>query len=190
MNTHDEGLERIATAAGELTRAIEPERDLWPGIEARIAERPSRARAVPRRSRAWDRALAAGIGALTVGALFFGLAQHERSVASPEWAYEQLDSAYRPLRQASLERYRGGADRLDPQLRAIVESNLAVIDGALTEIRVALASRPGDAALRQMLQRTYEQELALIDAVTPPRFHAVPLPRMDPQDQIRYRGTL
>ncbi len=117
-----------------------------------------------------------------MGALFFAFAQQQTRDASPEWAYEQLDSAYRPLRQASLERYRGGADRLDPQLRAIVESNLAVIDGALTEIRVALASRPGDAALRQMLQRTYEQELALIDAVTPPQ--------MDLQDQIRYRGTL
>ena len=173
MNTNDDASERIETAIGQLPRSIEPERDLWPVIEARI---------VQRRSRAWDLALAAGIGALTVGALFFGLAQQQARDASPEWAYEQLDSAYRPLREASLERYRGGADRLDPQLRAIVESNLAVIDGALTEIRVALASRPDDAALRQMLQRTYEQELALIDAVTPPG--------MDLQDQIRYRGTL
>ncbi len=78
-----------------------------------------------------------------------------------------VDSAYSPLREASLARYRAGADQLDPQLRKSIEANLAVIDRALAEIRAALAGRPADAALRQMLQQTYEQQLAIIDAVTP-----------------------
>jgi hypothetical protein len=176
MNTNDAASDRLDEITGELPRAIEPERDLWLGIEARIA--------APRlRSRTWDLALAAGIGALTVGALFIGVAYKQtQQVAAPEWAYQQLDTAYQPLRRASLERYRTRADRLDPQLRAVVESNLAIIDRALAEIRIALASRPSDAALGAMLQRTYEQELALIDAVTPPQ--------MDAPDQMRYRGTL
>jgi hypothetical protein len=75
-----------------------------------------------------------------------------------------------------------GADRLDPQLRKTVEANLAIIDRALAEIRTALASRPSDAALGQMLQRTYDQELAIVDAVTPRQAIA--------PDQSRYRGAL
>jgi hypothetical protein len=176
MNTNDAASQRLNAATGELPRAIEPRRDLWAGIEARIAAPRSR-------SRTWDLALAAGIGALTVGALFIGFAYDStKHVVPPEWAYQQLDTAYQPLRRASLERYRTRADRLDPQLRATVEANLAIIDAALDEIRVALASRPADAALGKMLQRTYEQELALIDAVTPPEPVA--------PDQMHYRGTL
>ena len=54
---------------------------------------------------------------------------------------------------------------MDPALRHTVEVNLAIIDRALTEIRTALKNRPSDAALGAMLKRTYEQELAIIDAV-------------------------
>ena len=130
-----------------------------------------------------DLALAAGIAALTVGAWFLGSLHDEAKPAvAPLWAYQQLDTAYQPLRQASLERYRTSADQLDPQLRKTVEANLEIIDRALNEIRVALANRPSDAALGQMLQRTYEQELAIIDAVTPPQSNA--------PDQTRYRGAL
>ena len=85
---------------------------------------------------------------MTVGALFIGFSHNEaKHDATPEWAYQQLDTAYQPLRQASLERYRTRADQLDPQLRATVETNLAIIDHALTEIRVALASRPSDSSV-------------------------------------------
>jgi hypothetical protein len=176
MTTHDESRSHLDGLVDRLPRAFEPGRDLWPGIEARI-------RAPRGRARGWDLALAAAVAALTVSVLFVGLGYFEpRPSTAPGWAYQQLDSAYQPLRATSLERYRANADRLDPELRATVESNLAIIDRALTEIRVALASRPSDAALSQMLQRTYEQELAIIDAVTPPRM-TVPEP-------VRYRGML
>jgi hypothetical protein len=176
MNEHDESPSRLDTLAGKLPRSIEPARDLWAGIEARIAT-------PRRRSRAADLALAAGIAALTVGAWFLGSLRDEAKPAgAPLLAYQQLDTAYQPLRRASLERYRASADRLDPQLRKIVEANLAIIDRALNEIRVALASRPNDAALGQMLRKTYEQELAIVDAVT--------LPQSNAPDQTRYRGAL
>ena len=160
---------------GRLPRAIAPARDLWPEVGARIALlRP--------RSRGWELAVAAVLAAVTVSAMFIGFSHDSQPrVAAPQWAYEQLDATFRPLRLASLERYRLSAAGLDPELRKTVEANLSIIDGALSEIRLALASRPSDAALGQMLQRTYEQELAIIEAVAPQKVA---------QDPTRYRGAL
>jgi hypothetical protein len=176
MSNRDQTGAHLEALTEDLPRSIEPSRDLWAGIEARIAT-------PQRRSRVWDLALAAGIAMLTVGAWLLGSLHGETNPAvAPLWAYQQLDTAYQPLRKASLERYRTSADRLDPELRKTVEANLEIIDRALNEIRVALANRPSDAALGQMLQRTYEQELAIVDAVTPPQSNA--------PDPTRYRGAL
>ncbi len=175
MNEREDANPTLDALIGRLPRAIEPPRSLWPSIEARIALRRQRARP-------WELALAVVIAAMTVSAMFVGFSHDAQPrVAAPQWAFEQLDATYRPLRQASLERYRDSANRLDPQLRKVVETNLAIIDGALSEIRSELASRPSDAALGQMLQRTYEQELAIVDAVTPQTIAP---------DQSRYRGAL
>ena len=176
MNERNESIPQLDALIGRLPRAIQPPRDLWPTVNARIALQ--RQWSLP-----WELAVAAALAAVTVSAMFVGFSHDAQPRARPpQWAYEQLDSAYRPLRQASLERYRVGAARLDPQLRATVEANLAIIDRALAEIRTALASRPSDAALGQMLQRTYDQELAIVDAVTPPQAIA--------PDQSHYRGAL
>jgi hypothetical protein len=176
MNERDDANPELDALIDALPRAIDPPRDLWPTINARIALQGNRARP-------WELAAAAVLAAVTVAAMFVGFSHDAQPrVPAPLWAYEQLDSAYQPLRHASLERYRAGADRLDPELRKTVEANLAIIDRALAEIRTALASRPSDAALGQMLQRTYDQELAIVDAVTPRQMIA--------PDQSHYRGAL
>jgi len=170
MNANsDEALDALTA---RLPRSIEPSRDLWPYVDARIASPTPRAPL-------WQLALAAGIAALFVGALLLGM---PRGIpADSAVAYrQQLDAAFSPLRQASLTRYRARADRLDPALRRTVETNLAIIDRALAEIRVALERDPDDAELGQILKRTYEQELAIIDAVTPNA----------PVDPQQYRGAL
>jgi hypothetical protein len=172
---NDTSNDRLDALIARLPPTIEPGRDLWPSIEARLVMPAPRAPV-------WQLALAAGIAAIFVSALFIG-AQRGAAPRDPATlAYrEQLDAAYSPLRQASLQRYRTRADRLDPALRRTVEANLAIIDRALAEIRVALERSPDDADLGQILKRTYEQELAIIDAVTPPN---------SPVDPQNYRGAL
>jgi hypothetical protein len=151
----------LAAKIAELPRGIEPQRDLWHGIEARIAPPARRPRWV-------ELAVAAGVAAFVSGAMFFWLDRGGlRDRPDMQLAYQQLDATYQPLRKAAFERYRGQAEMLDPALRQTVDKNLAIIDGALNEIRMTLADRPNDPALRQMLQWTYVQELAVIDAVTP-----------------------
>src|SRR5262249_9906350 len=158
---NDSSNERLDALVDRLPPTIEPSRDLWPSIEARMVLPAPRAPV-------WQLALAAGIAAVFVGALFVGMQRGPAPRDSATLAYrEQLDGAYSPLRKASLERYRTRADLLDPALRRTVEANLAIIDRALAEIRVALARDPDNAELGQIMKRTYEQELAIIDSVTP-----------------------
>ncbi|HTO57937.1 MAG TPA: hypothetical protein VMJ74_09075 [Pseudomonadales bacterium] len=170
---NDTTSDKLDSLIARLPQTIEPSRDLWPYVDARITVRAPRAPV-------WQLALAAGIAAAFVSALFLGVPRESETTRT--FAYrQQLDAAYAPLRQASLTRYRARADRLDPALRRTVETNLAIIDRALAEIRVALERNPDDADLGQILKRTYEQELAIIDAVTPPN------PSPAPQ---QYRGAL
>jgi hypothetical protein len=161
MSEPERDFAALEAKIAELPREVEPRRDLWRGIEARITQTPLR------RTRWGELAVAAGVAAFVSGVMFYGLDRiGPKEPLDAQLAYRQLDATYQPLRQAALVRYRGQAETLDPALRETVEKNLAIIDGALHEIRMTLADRPNDPALRQMLQWTYVQELAVIDAVT------------------------
>lgn len=167
-NSPDElqGLRALKAELEQLPKAVEPERDLWHGIEQRIAHKPRHAR-----SRVFELAVAAGVAAVVSSAIFLGFGDQGTApqTAVPVFAYEQLDAAYQPLRKASLARYSAQAESLDPAVRDIVAKNLTIIDQALAEIRTALKERPNDPALNQLLQRTYEQEMAILAAVTTPQ---------------------
>ena len=154
MNEPDRLVDKIA----ELPRAIEPQRDLWAGVEARLE--------APRRSRWAELAVAACVAALVSGALFFTVGRGGFGGSADVSIYGQLDAAYLPLRQTALQRYRSQAELLDPELRRSVEENLVIIDRALVQIRATLADHPNDPALRELLLWTHDQELAVIDAVT------------------------
>jgi hypothetical protein len=156
MNDFDHPDPALAARIDALTRSIPPPHDLWRAIDARIAPQ--------QRSRWTELSMAAGIAAMLTALLFHALGSGQ---SEPQWAAQQLEGAYQPLRVAAMQRYRSQADLLDPALRQTVEENLLIIDRALDEIRVALAVRPNDPALRQMLQWTYDQELAVIEAVAP-----------------------
>lgn len=160
-----EALRLLKQELEKLPDSIEPERDLWHGIEQRIQHKPARSR-----GRVWELAIAASVAAVVSSAMFLGFGQSRDATtqAVPTLAaYQQLDAAYLPVRKVSLERYNAQADKLDPAVRATVEKNLAIIDQALDEIRAALKNRPNDPALNALLQRTYEQEMAVLSAVTP-----------------------
>ncbi len=55
---------------------------------------------------------------------------------------------------------------LDPMTQRIIQRNLAVIDRAISESRNALASDPGDAFLREHLDRTYERKVTYLREAT------------------------
>jgi hypothetical protein len=144
-------LERLRSAARALPDAVEPPRDLWRGIEVRIA---------PRRRRVSYRWLAAAAALIAVGSSAITATWLDREppvVAATGWQRD-LDVATGELR-AALEARR---DELDPATVAVVEENLRIIDEAIAETRAALAEEPDDAALRRSLVAVNEQRITLL----------------------------
>lgn len=134
----------------QLPREIEPARDLWPGISARL-----QAPALPRR-RPW-------LAVLSLAAclcLAVGLAAMLRPApaATPDLSAELVHREAEAMTleyQAALQEMRGAPI---PEPLAPV---LATLDDSAGEIRAALAEQPGSVRLLDQLKRTYSRRLAL-----------------------------
>lgn len=167
--------QRIADNAAKLSREIAPERDLWPGIEAAISEPAEEA--LPERSR-WMPyfAQAAAVVVLVAGSslLTYQLTRQEAQV-SPVVTTTAFDTEFISFGEdvslsPSFENARNDVaakldvalEELSPEARAEVERNLAVIRGAVAEIKAALQNEPDSKLLQEMLNDAYRQELSLM----------------------------
>jgi len=158
LDATEPALEGVPT----LRRSVEPEADLWPGIQARLAPRAGlglRRVTLP----GWLLAAAAllliavssGITAVLVRAPRPGTASLPLSASTLSPLEAQYASAASEL-SAELGRAR---TRLAPATLAIIERNLAVLDSALAETRQALANDPGNAALERLVIATWQQKM-------------------------------
>ena len=167
----DAGDDDLIAAAGRLTTAISPERDLWPGIEREIAGR--------QRSR-WTPLLAQAAGVvLLVGAssgiTYLSIKDQQAPVqqVATELLFERaafgsnyaLGTDYREAHGDLAARLDDELERLSPEARADVETNLALIRAAIADISKALANEPDNALLQQLLLKTYRDELALMQNI-------------------------
>jgi hypothetical protein len=165
MTEHDP----LEEAARKLPREIEPGRDLWPGIEARLDERePSvDVDVVQVERRAWRRGLRDA--AILIGLFLAGwtlahlepglrggdeVANAPDSVVAPELtevalAPDDIDAEYVAASRAvfdELERR-----ELDPETVELIRRNLDTIDEAVKEIRDAIQVQPEDPRLQKQL---------------------------------------
>lgn len=182
-----EHLRTLLQEAERLPRAIEPRRDLWGGIAARIeAEQVvelAAARAVLESERreaspsayAWPtrRLMLAAAAALLVlvssgvTLLLVGGGTEPAApiaVRNPTGArtVSHIEQGYaHPVAQlrASLEQGRG---ELRPETVAVIEENLRIVDQAIADATEALASDPANVRLTQSLEFAYRQKLELL----------------------------
>jgi len=176
---------------GELPQAIEPQRDLWPGIEARLdeieAQAPSAVRAIRRRNSARLRWLAAAamIASVAVG-VWIGrsllptpgvapavpsAANAANEVSAATGAPTALDAAY--VADPRYERQRAELLRslqtrlasLPPASRAKVMASLETIHQAKEDLERALGKDPGNALLQELLINTYQDEMRVLTDV-------------------------
>jgi hypothetical protein len=163
--------DKLIEAAGRLQKAIAPQRDLWPAIAEAIAA-PQRSYRLPLLAQAAAVVLlVAGSSAMTwmimkdrqqvPGTVMQGLVLQQASFGS----HYMLGPEYQEARgdiEAQLEEELA---RLSPDMRREIESNLSMIRGAIAEINTALEDEPGNMLLQELLLKTYQEELVLMQRV-------------------------
>lgn len=177
MNHEDRDDDRLMAEARSLRREIEPERDLWPSIEAAIGKP-----AEPRFSWRPMMAQAAAVVVLVGGSsgLTWLAVKDDAPLLSPVGGSNSI-----PLSASAAsfgDRYSLGPDfldarrnlemqldeeleRLPPGTRANVEENLQTIRSAIAEINNALAEEPDNALLQELLLSSYREELSVMRKV-------------------------
>lgn len=180
----ERSLRDLLDRAARLPREIPPRQDLWPGIAERVEGR----HVVPLRPRwghgllgRWPVGLAAAAalvgassaltallmrggapGQLPIGAQATlrpaALAAGPASIRGAEGDYEKAAAAL----LASLQERKGS---LSPETLKAVEKNLAVIDGALREVRAALEEDTANPGLVRMLASTHQKKIDVLQRV-------------------------
>jgi len=168
---NDERDDKLITAARHLSTAIEPERDLWPGIAEAIA-RPKRSRWTPILAQAAAVVLLIGASS-SLTYLAVKDRQQVVEVVPANLVFEQASFGGRYALGVEYQIARGDLAaqldqelaRLSPEARKEVELNLSIIRGAIAEINEALKDEPDNALLQELLVDTYREELALMQRV-------------------------
>ncbi len=164
-----------------LPRAIDPGRDLWPEIAARLEPRAS---AGTRRRRAWPWQAAAAVllvaGSSLLTATLLDSRRGEGNMAAATRATSRapatdvtpmtaafgpgtrLDADYEAARRQLTAMLEARMATLPDSTRAKLTVNLAEMRRAADQINAALAEQPGDPLLEELLLTTYQDELAVL----------------------------
>ena len=155
---HDIGEAELRLALRGLRRDIEPSRDLWPGIEARLLPQ----RPVARPARIWPWALAASM------TLALGLAwQGSGPVASrpvPVAAATQVAAAAPIANEADALtlHYEAALRELDVgSVPASWQAGLEALDRSTALVQAALRQHPDSPQLLEQLRQLYARRIAL-----------------------------
>jgi len=176
-----ESSDRLAGLAADLPREIEPDRDLWPAIEARIGT-ATVVRGPFGGGRRW-RVLAAAAAVVLALVAAYQLGRQTSPVRVVEVPADGAADAdgprlasfgpggveYERARDELVELLEARREHLSPDTVAVVEENLAVIRTSIERIRAAIEADPGNPRLANRLGSAYRQELDLLRrAVTIP----------------------
>ncbi len=170
-----DAFKELKRQARALPASVMPERDLWPGIQARI-QRPAaaidfgfRRGRQPRYSviRYVMAAAALVLMMLGVRVLFElqGTMEPVTPIAAIDPELNRIEQEYAAAKEELLAALRARQAPMDEgalETLAIVEENLAIIEGAVNAIDVALAEDPDSPELERMLHAAYQSEVSLL----------------------------
>ena len=161
-----EELNQLATQTRRLPATLEPDRDLWPEIKARI-EGEVEVFSTRRRLLFAGNAIPFALAASAVLAVAFGLLVLTRY--SPESSepvvindYESIEQEYRNAKAALLATLRSPDSYVSEETLTTIEESLEVIGKAVSDIRLALEVDPNNPHLERMLMATYNAEINLL----------------------------
>ncbi|MEZ5498253.1 MAG: hypothetical protein R3E77_02360 [Steroidobacteraceae bacterium] len=158
-----QGLTRLEA----LEQEIDPRRDLWPEVEARLGAAPAARR--PR----WQlpAALAAGVALIGVGILAGRTLQSSAPVPGATAQSAGLlpvsvqDADYRRTRTALLADLGKRLAELPPATQDMVGASLRTIQRSIEDLQRALGREPANALLQELLLDAYQDEMQILATV-------------------------
>jgi hypothetical protein len=184
-------LRALQGGAAGLPREIEPARDLWPELEARIS--PTRVMRVDFRGRgplaligirsAWGQWAALAAAALVLIVASSGITAYFMNGPGPSSVAPGFEGAAEPI-ASTMEAFRPAEigyvqaiddlvqalderrDELDPETITVIEANLRVIDAAIRRARAAMEKYPESPELATVLADNYRRKLGFLQRTT------------------------
>lgn len=157
MNERDD---KLQAALKKLPREIEPPRDLWPAIGARIARRRVRP--------LWSYGVAASLLVAAAAGALWTLTGPRTQPGAPQEIVGVSggggENAYLAQRAAYAESSVQTATNLSPATRQVILKNLRIIEGSMQDIQQALDKDPNNPRLRALLFDLYQNEARLLAA--------------------------
>lgn len=172
----------LVAGAATLPRVIEPARELWPGIAARIQGSTVTQGRFGAARPAWRHhlgALAAAAAALVVVSsvvttlivarrdaamerLATGRTGTASGVTPASLELSQARTTFEAARQQLLAALQARRSSLSPATLKVLDDNVRVIDEAVRQIESALARDPGNQELPSLLVTAYRQEIDML----------------------------
>lgn len=172
-----------------LPKDVQPERDLWQGIQAEIGKTPivtDSAPVVHFASTRWFQIAAGVLLVLATSLTTFVVTRNsmEKDAAMQiaqqpvptataplnampvSFGTEALGADYLKARSELDQRFEARMKTLPPSTRAKLERSLADLRQAANEISATLAENPSDPLLQDLLMSTYQRELQLLADVS------------------------
>ena len=172
--------ERKVSSLAELPHAIEPGRDLWPAIEARLKSQSPSLPSPARFTRLRWLAAAAMVASVAVG-VWIGrdlwplpgtgtgsaplTAQRPLTGGAAVNAAYVSDPRYRRERAQLMQSVQAQLASMPAPTRAKVAASLAVIESAKKDLENALGKDPSNALLQELLINTYQDEMRVLTDV-------------------------
>jgi hypothetical protein len=164
--------DKLMKAAAQLSTEISPERDLWPGI-AEAIDKPAPSRWAPIFAQAAAVVLLVGASS-AVTYITMKDSVSPTVIASPDMVFEQasfgnrynLGPGFQDARNALVADLEVELERLSPEAREDIETNLTLIHSAINDMNSALENDPENILLQERLLRTYREELTLLRRVS------------------------
>jgi hypothetical protein len=180
----------LSQMLASLPKDVQPERDLWQGIQAEIGKTPIVTDSAPVVHFASSRWFQMAAGVLLVLATSFTTFVITRNSMEKDPAVQVANEQVVPTATAPLnampasfgteamgadylkarseldQRFEERMKTLPPSTRAKLERNLAELRHAANEISTTLAENPSDPLLQDLLMSTYQRELQLLADVS------------------------
>ncbi len=152
----------LARMVRDLEPEMQPDRDLWVGVERRIQDHPQKS---VRDQQFWMPYAVAASLVFAVSALVLNIVQLQRPGPTGEaqlTGLGEIQQEYLQVRNPMVERFTQVNSALDEETRNDLYENLEILDRARRDLEYQVQANPENTRLREMLIRIHEQELELL----------------------------